>query len=359
MFRTCRTYHTFFKNAIILLICFLPSITQAQIGALYTFDFLNLTSSARTTALGGHPIAILDDDVSLGYHNPAVINEKMAHQLSANHNFHFADISHSFFAYGVNLPDKKLSLMIGASNISYGNFDRADIFGNRVDQFSAGETAITLGASRALDERLRLGVNLKYVNSRFDTYGSSGLGSDIGLHYFNPEKRAAWALVIKNIGIQISSYDIQREGFPLDLQLGYSKRLEHLPFQFSITAHHLQKWNLRSPLDDVSQVIFIDQQNNGPSGLSKSIDNFFRHLAFGGEFFIGKNEVFKLRLGYNHLRNKELSVSGFRSLSGFSMGFGIKIKKIRIEYGVGRFHLAGAMNHLSVGMNLNSFFKKI
>ncbi len=332
---------------------------SSQIGGLYTFDFLNLTSSARSTALAGFPIAIADDDVAQGYANPALINEAMSHHLSINHNFHFADISHGFVSYGLSLPDKNLSFMIGANYISYGDFDRADVFGNRNGNFSASENAITIGVSRKMDERLRLGVNLKYVNSSFDSFNSSGVGADIGLHYNNPEKRSNWAFVIKNIGGQFSTFDVEREAFPLDIQLGYAKRLEHLPFRFMITARQLQRWNLRSPLDELVTTSFIGQTPQPPSGFSRSIDNLFRHLTFGGELLLGKNEIFKLRFGYNHLRNKELSVEGFRSLSGFSFGFGLKVKKIRFDYGVGRYHLAGGVNHLSVSIDLNSFFKKL
>ena len=331
----------------------------SQIGGLGTFDFLNLASSARATALGGYPIAISDEDISQGYLNPALINEKMTHHLSINQNFHLADMSHGFIAYGLDIPSKKVSVMLGVNYINYGDFQRADIFGNRLGEFSGSETAITIGVSKKLDERLRLGVNLKYVSSRFDIYGSSGLGADIGLHYENPEKLSNWALVFKSVGGQISSYNGDQENFPFDLQLGYSKRLAHLPFRFMATAHHIQIWDLRSPLDDVGNIILIDQENNEPSGFSKATDNFFRHLAFGGELLIGKNEVFRLRFGYNHLRNKELSVSGFRSLSGFSFGFGLKIKKISFSYGVGRFHLAGGVNHISASIDLNTLFKKI
>ncbi len=348
-----------FKSWTLALLLLGQLSVDGQIGGLYTFDFLNLTASARSTALAGFPIAVADDDIAQGYANPALINEKMAHHLSVNHNFHFADISHGFISYGLAMPDKKLSFMIGANYISYGDFDRSDVFGNRSGEFAASENALTIGVSRKMDERLSLGVNLKYVNSSFDTYSSSGMGLDIGLHYLNPEKNSNWAFVIKNAGGQFSTFDIEREAFPFDIQMGYAKRLEHLPFRFMITAHKLQQWNLRSPNDELITTSFIGQDPQAPSGLSRTVDNLFRHLAFGGELLLGKNEVFKLRFGYNHLRNKELAVEGFRSLSGFSFGFGFKVKKLRFDYGVGRYHLAGGVNHLSVSLDLNSFFKKL
>ncbi len=332
---------------------------NAQIGGLFTYDFLNLSSSARATALGGYPISISDEDVAQGLANPALINEKMSHHLSINHNFHLADISHGFMAYGLSLKDQKTSFIIGASYINYGEFTRADIFGNRTGNFSGSENAFTLGASRSIDERLKVGANLKFVNSNFDTYQSIGLGLDLGLYYHNDIKDLSWSFVVKNIGGQLSSFDVQREPFPIDIQIGYAKRLEHLPFRFMITGHKLHRWNLRSPLDDQGTISLIGQEPQEPSSFSKTVDNVFRHLAFGGELMIGQKEAFKLRFGYNHLRNKELSVSGFRSLSGLSFGFGLRIKKIQLDYGVGWYHLAGGANHLSVSIDLESLFSKL
>lgn len=332
---------------------------HAQIGGLQTFDFLNLSSSARTTALGGYTPAIADEDIAQGFSNPALLNAKMHQQLSFNHNFHFADISYGFIAYGHYLEKQEVSLFMGGSYVTYGEFDRADRFGNRIGSFDGGEAAIIIGAGKKLDERLSVGIHLKYAHSNLDTYQSAGIGADVGFHYHHPEKKYNWIIVLKNIGGQLSSYDFEKEAFPFDLQIGYSKRLQHLPFQFMITAHNLQKWNLRSPLDDESTVVFINQPNDGPGSLSKSIDNLFRHLAFAGELLLGKNEVVRLRFGYNHLRNKELSVEGFRSLSGFSFGFGIKLKSLRLDYGVGRYHLAGGVNHINVGIDLNALFSKL
>jgi len=58
------------------------------------------------------------------------------------------------------------------------------------------------------------------------------------------------------------------------------------------------------------------------------------------------------------LRRKELSLSNFRSLAGFSAGFGLRIKEIYINYGLGYFHLAGAANHISIRTDLGRFFRK-
>lgn len=333
--------------------------SNGQIGNLNTFDFLELTQSARATALGDFSISLADKDITQGYANPALINPLTNHQVSFNHNFHFADISHGFAAVGFNLGDSTVNFMAGVNYISYGEFTRADQFGNKNGNFSSSENALTLGMSKKLDDRIRVGFNLKYIGANFDGFSASGLGADIGVHLHHPEKRSNWSIVFKNIGYQLNSFNETKEPFPFNIQVGYAKRLAHLPFQFMITAHQLHRWDLRNPLDDQSSTIFIDQDPSEVSGFSKTADNLFRHLAFGGELLLGKSESFKIRFGYNHFRKKELAVSGFRSLSGLSFGFGFRISKFNFDYGVGRYHLGGSVNHLSVGLDLNSFFNKL
>ncbi|MBK8349441.1 MAG: hypothetical protein IPL08_18260 [Saprospiraceae bacterium] len=92
---------------------------------------------------------------------------------------------------------------------------------------------------------------------------------------------------------------------------------------------------------------------------SQSVDNVFRHIIINGEFLLGRNENLRLRAGYNHLRRKELSLTTYRSLAGFSLGFGIKVNAFKLDYGVGYHHIAGATNHVTISTDLGKFFKKI
>ena len=331
----------------------------SQLGGQNVFQFLNLTQSARTTALGGSLVSVADHDVALAYGNPALLNSEMHSHLTFNHNFHFADISHGFVNYGHHLDSLDISVHLGVNYIGYGDFIRADEFGNQDGTFDARETAITLGASKSYQDRLRFGVNAKVISSSLEAYNAFGLAFDLGLYYVNPEKAFSVGAVIKSAGIQLSTYNGIREDLPLDIQIGFSKRLKHLPFRFSIIAHQLQQWDVRYDDPDQEDPVGLFGEVQESSKFSEGVDNFFRHFIFNGEFLLGKNENMRLRFGYNHLRRKELSVSEFRSLGGFSLGFGLKIKQFRIDYGVGYYHLAGGVNHISLSTNLQEFKKKI
>lgn len=343
----------------IIIYCLCLGLTSfAQSGGDHIFEFLNLTHSARATALSGGIISVADYDVSLAYSNPALLNKRMDSDLSFNQNFHFAGIRHGFFSYGKHLARYNATTHLGVNYIDYGTFVRADEFGNRQEEFDATSVAVTLGAGKMINERMSMGLNLKLISSRLESYTSFGIGADLGATYINPDKLLTFGFVIKNIGIALSNFTDTRESFPLDIQLGLSKRFEHLPFRFSVVAHRLDDWDLS--YDDPSQVTtdIFGGSVNEKGAVSKFTDNFFRHFIFNGEFLVGQSENFKLRVGYNHLRRKELSVSTFRSLGGFSLGFGLKIKKFRFDYGVGYYHLAGGVNHISIATNLTEWRKK-
>lgn len=330
-----------------------------QIGGRYAFESTNLPGNARLTALGGSLITIIDDDVTLAQINPAVLDSVASHQLAVNHNFHFAGTQFGNLAFGKQLKSTGITAHAAFQYFDYGSFDLSDDIGNINGEFTAGEYAIVVGAAKQLNERIRGGANLKMLFSNYESYGSFALGIDLGIHYKAPESNTSWGLVIRNIGHELNAVVDNKRALPLDIQFGFSKKLEHLPFRFSIITHQMQKWYIRYDDPDADNQTDIFGNTSEKSGFSKSVDNLFRHLIFNGEFLIGKAEQFRIRFGYNHLRKQELKVSTFRSLAGFSFGVGFNIKKIKIDYGVGYYHISGANNHLSLRMNMDRIFNKI
>lgn len=349
------------KIKFILLISFLYCISNvnSQIGGQNAYDFLNLPSSARITALGGLLPSVMDEDVTLAISNPASLNDKMHNSVSFSHNFHFADIQNGYVAYGRNLKKWNINTHFGIQYMNYGDFKYADILGNQQGTFSAKETAFIIGASKKIADRITVGANLKGVFSNLESYSSTGILMDLGLNYAKDSSGLILSFLVKNVGAELTTYTGERFGTPLDVQIGISKRLKYLPFRLSIIAHQLHRGNIR--YDDPDNQAQTDIFGNivEEKKLNNTIDNIFRHIIINGEFLLGKNENLRLRAGYNHLRRKELSLSTFRSLAGFSLGFGLKINVFKLDYGVGYHHVAGATNHITISTNMGKFFKKI
>jgi hypothetical protein len=339
-------------------ICFSLSL-WSQIGGRNAFEFLNLPSSARLTALGGYLPSVHDEDVTLAFGNPASLNSRMHNTLSFSHNFHFQGIQNGYVGYGRSIKSWDIETHLGVQYIDYGDFVRADVLGQQDGFFDAGETAFVIGASKRLAERFSVGVNMKSIFSRAEQYSSSGLAFDAGINYERDSSRTIISLLIRNAGVELTTFAGTRYGMPLDVQIGFSRRLRYLPFRFSVIAHQLHIADVRyDDPDRRNEVDFLGQEVQ-VNRFSQSIDNIFRHLIFNGEFLLGKNENVRLRVGYNHLRRRELSLTTFRSLAGFSFGAGIKAGAFRLDYGAGYHHLVGAVNHVSISTDMGKFFKKL
>ena len=337
--------------------CQLPGAWSQVTGGQHVFQFLSLPVSARVTGLGGAQIAVQDDDPVFAASNPAALNQRMSRRATINHNFFLSDIQHGYVAYVQHLKKQSVTVQGGLQYVQYGDMDRADEFGNVQGKVRASETAFTLGGAKALTDRISLGLNVRMAFSTLDVYQASALLADAGLMYTDTAKRLTMGLVIRNAGAQMATYSDTRESLPLDIQIGITKRLKHLPFRFGVVAHHLTTWDIRykDPNAQSTDVLLFGDAQPAENKGKAAIDNFFRHLVFNGEFLLGKHEGFRLRVGYNHLRKQELSVGSYRSLAGFSGGIGVKLNRFRVDFGYASYHLAGGVTHLGIGTNLRDW----
>ncbi len=335
----------------------LSSVLAAQVGGLFTYEFLNFAPSARISALGGTHIAVMDDDINIGATNPAVLNPLMHEQLSFSHAFHPGGVQYGYATGGYYHKKWETTFSGGIRYANYGTFDLTNNLGQIEGDFKAAEYGISIGAGRQLAERLRGGINLRFVTSRLESYNSAGIVADLSLLYQDTAKNLILTMVARNAGRQLSTY---REGniepLPFELQAGISKRLRYLPFQFSLVYRYLDRWNVLydDPNSTETTLLFGDVDTE-QSNAEIWFDNFARHFVFNGELFIGKKDNFRLRLGYSHLLRKELSIAEYRSLAGFTFGAGVKINRFRLDYGRTNFHLGGGVNHLTIGTNIKEF----
>lgn len=325
---------------LILPFLLLSSAIFAQIGGESTYEFLNLTNSARMAALGGNQIALNDSsDLNTAYNNPSLLSESMTNIAVMNYVNYIADVNYGYAAYAIN-TNKLGPIAFGVHYINYGEFIRADETGQRDGNFHAAEYALLVSWARQI-RQVKVGISLKPVLSQFDTYQSAGFAFDLGANYTSQNQLNTLALVIRNIGGQITPYyeGGEKESIPLDIQLGFSKKLAHAPFRLSATMQHLQRWKL-------AQAEEVD------NGFETTIEEdsfakaFMRHVVLGLEILPTDN--FQIRAGYNFQRRQELMFNDKKSTVGFSWGFGFRIKRFRFEYGSACYHLSSSSNHVSI-----------
>jgi len=340
-----------------LILCFLLSYNSySQIGGDNTYEFLNLTNSARIASMGGNFLAIKDNDITLSLANPSLITEKMHNNMALSFVDYFSDINYGFVSYSRTF--EKIGSFVGSMQfIDYGDFSYADISGEQYGKFNVGELAMNVGWGRQLDSLFSIGANFKMIYSAFESYKSFGIAVDVAGTYHNPEKDFTVSLLARNIGRQLVSYRAgNNEPLPFEIQLGMSKRLSHLPFRYSILITHLEKWNLSydNPLNSNSGIDPITGEEIKENKIGDIADNLMRHIVIGGEFLLTKN--FNIRLGYNYQRRQEMKVNTKLSTIGFSWGFGFKISKFHFNYSRSAYHLVGSPNYITMTNNLSDFF---
>lgn len=344
------------RIALIILAFVLVYPVSAQLGGLYVYEFLELPLSTRASALGGGQIPILDRDINLAIKNPSLINPAMHNNMSLSFADYLIDINYGNVAYARNMKND-ITALGSIQFIDYGDFDRADEFGNILGTFTAAEYAFNVGASKRLWDKYYFGAGLKFIYSTFEKYSSYGTALDFGATYRSPDSLFTSTLIVNNLGIQLKPYsEGNREPLPLNISLGMSKKFEYMPLRIVIMAHHLNKLDITysDPNDDQEFTFANDQVRKDENELIS--EKIFRHFNFGGEFVFTKN--FHIRFGYSHQRRKEMSIDQNKGLIGFSWGFGLRISKFHISYGNIIYHVAGGSNHFSITTNLSDFIRK-
>lgn len=329
---------------------------QQQSGRVY--EFLNLPSTARITAMGSHAFPVLDHDLGMALTYPSLLAMGTNNHLSLNFVDYFDDINYGAVAFSHYF--EKLGHFAGALQyVDYGRFIEADETGNVTGQFTAGEYSFQVGWGRSLSEKIMIGSNLKFVYSSFYEYDSFGMAVDLSVSYINPEQQLAAALVARNIGRQITYYNNNnRESLPFDLALGVSKKLNNAPFLFSVVVNNLHNYDLtyNSPVLIPDHFDETGDDRNFQQRASDIGDQLMRHITLGAEFIPTQN--FSFRLGYNYRRRQEMKVDSRLSTVGFSWGFGFKISRFQLNYGRSNYHLAGAPNHISISTSLQELFQR-
>jgi hypothetical protein len=288
-----------------------------------TYDFLRLDLSARAAALGGTFVSNTDDP-NVIFYNPAGLKMLTGSPISFSFLKFLLDINFASITYSTEL-DNIGRVAAGIKYVNYGTFPGADIYGNPTSNYGAGEAAFILGYSNMIDQNFYYGLNAKFIYSSIADRSSSALALDLGLNYNIPEQELSVGFAILNAGTQLSSYLSTRENLPLDVTIGASKKLAHVPLRFSLDFHRLN--------DDQSDFI-----------------SHLRAFTIGAEFTLSK--VLTLRLGYDNVKRQELTIGTGAQLAGFSAGLGAVIKGYSFDYGFSSLGAIGALHRISLATTL-------
>jgi len=327
------------------------SSSFAQVGGRYSFGFLNVANNAHVSGIGGINVSLYDRDPNLFLQNPALIHDSISGYLSVNYLPYPGDIRSSSITYGFG---KKAKWCMGFQYFGYGQMDETDEAGNVIGTFGAGDAAFSIGRSHTIG-LFTMGASGKMVYSNIASYTALATLVDLGGVFRHPTHEWTIGLVLKNAGITWKTYTPDGKVYePMDLQLGTSYKFEHLPVRLSLTAHHLQKWDI--VYNDSTRMLDYNFDGTPIVESTSVFDKVTRHLVIGAEVLISKS--FHFYFGYNFQRRGELRMETKSGGAGITIGGMLRISKFHFGYSHSYYHLAGGSNCLTVTMNTHSFMKK-
>ncbi len=336
------------RSLIVIVFLFIGRLSAQTLGGNAVFNFVSQSNSARLSSLGGINVSDIGNDVSMGFNNPALLRNQMSGQASASFNSFLAGIRNYSLTSALHAAPIATNFGAGVNYFDYGTLTQTDASGNVLGTFRPVDYVVQVMASKQYHERFWYGLTMKYINSNYGTYRSSGLAFDVGITYYDSVNRIQVSMVVKNMGTQLKAYTPGgiKEELPFDVQAGITKRLAKAPIQFSVTAHHLQQFNIY-----YNDTTFRASEGDDNYYGSNTVQKIFSHLVFSTQLFLG--EKLEIAAGYNFLRRQELNAYNVSSgLNGFSLGAGILLKKLHIRYATG-FYQSNLFYQLSMNFNWN------
>ena len=292
------------------------AISAAENSTTAGFHFLRTFPGARPSAMSGAFISFAGDIHSI-YYNPAGLAEIKGRVASASYLNHVLDFQSGFAAY--SQPLKNLGqLAVSVNYMDYGEFDETDVNGNQVGKFNAGSYYLTASLARMLNKNLLVGASAKFIHSAIDKYSASAVAVDLGMIYHVPFiQDFNFGVGVFNLGTAVSAFIDSKDNLPLNVVVGFSKKLAHLPLEYSISANKY--------IDDDVQ------------------------LNVGGEFTLSKNVW--LRLGYSSLgKNQKIGATGDQ-FAGMSLGLGMLWRNYQLDYSLSSYGAIGYLNRMSFSYN--------
>ena len=289
------------------------------------YNFLRLPVSAHIAALGGDNSTIIEDDATLIFHNPALINNVTDRTMNLNL-MTYMEGSTSASASFIRAAGERGSWGVTGQYMGYGTMKETTVNGQQTGEFSAKDIAVGGTFAYALNEKFSGGITARFVASYIGSYNSLGAAVDLGLNYYDDKNEMSISAVAKNLGGQLSAYEDDFERMPLDLQLGITKRLIGSPLRLSASIIRLNDWEY----------------------------SIGKHLVIGADLILSPQ--FYIAAGYNALRASEMKISEDDGASahgaGLSIGGGLMLERLKINIAYAKYHVSSSSLLFNLAYNL-------
>jgi len=279
------------------------------------YNFLRLPVSAHVAALGGDNITLAEDDATLIFHNPALITGVSDRTLNLNL-MTYMQGSTTASASFIRAIGERGTWGVTGQYMGYGTMKETTATGQQTGEFSAKDIALGGSFAYTLSDQFSGGITAKFLASYIGQYHSLGAAVDLGINYYNSDSELSVSAVARNLGGQLSAYEDDFERMPLDLQIGFTKRLLRSPLRVSATLVRLNDWEY---------------------GIGK-------HMVIGADLILSPQ--FYIAAGYNALRASEMKISENDGESahgaGLSIGGGLQLQRLKINVAYAKYHVSAS-----------------
>lgn len=312
------------KNVLATTALFLCSAAMAQ-ESQTSFNFLRLPVSAHTAALGGDNITLVEDDETLVFGNPALLSSVSDKTIALTYMNYMSGASVASASFN-RVVKRRASWAASAQYANYGKMKEVDENNVQTGEFSAKDIAVAGYFSYMLTDKLVGGIAAKFITSYLGDYNAIGIGVDLGLNYYDAEHNWSLSAVSKNLGGQVKAYHENYDPMPIDVQIGASKQLAHVPLRVSATLVDLNHWNYR----------------------------FVNHLVVGAELVFSPS--IWVGAGYSFRRAYEMKVGSDGDQSshgaGWSFGGGVNLERFKLNLAYGKYHVSSSSLVVNVAYSL-------
>ena len=292
--------------------------------AKYAGEFMAIGVGGRPLGMGGAYVAIAND-VTAGYYNPAGLAHLDYPQIALMHderfgslvNYDYAAVAIPFgkdMSFGLSvmrlavdgIPDTRNALYDANNDgVLDINSDRLDY--SKITEFSNQDWAFYLTFAKRNSKNFYYGANIKIIRRDLAEYSAMGVGFDIG----------AWYSPIENLSLGANLQDITT----------------------TLIAWNTGRNELVSPTAKIGAGYSFEFLG-GKITPVLDFDVRFENRQFASNFHLGPVS-FDAHSGleYNY-KNLFAIRGGYNDVKQFTVGAGIKLPKLNIDYSFARFNMA-------------------
>lgn len=212
------------------------------------FDLLNITVPARAAAMGNTAIALADDAFGF-FFNPAGLVDIAESKIGTTYINYLAGIQMGSLCYTQPLSDNGIG--IGITYLNSGAMKKTDEFGNEQisPTFTVSYTNFDVAFGYLVSEPVAVGLGLKGLYGKIDTFFTIGVSANIGTSVLLPIEGLHFGAGLRNLGVVLKPFRTEKDKLPLELGAGLNYSTDGFNINLDVTKPLYSKFGVRAGIE--------------------------------------------------------------------------------------------------------------